>query len=171
MKDYIHTSLYKSPYGLIIIGSYHEQICLCEWVAGDYREHAKLKKFIKADIKVGDSPINREAARQLDEYFARKRQFFELPLLICGDDTQQEMLMQVSTIPFGKYKLYWEISALLDNEISRQQISKSLMQNPIAIIIPSHRVVGNRDVEQKNYTGEDHFKRVLINFERIFHLV
>lgn len=169
MKDYIHTSLYKSPYGLIIIGSYHEQICLCEWVAGDYREHAKLKKFIKADIKVGDSPINREAARQLDEYFARKRQFFELPLLICGDDTQQEMLMQVSTIPFGKYKLYWEISALLDNEISRQQISKSLMQNPIAIIIPSHRVVGNRDVEQKNYTGEDHFKRVLINFERIFH--
>lgn len=118
---------------------------------------------------MGDSPINREAARQLDEYFARKRQFFELPLLICGDDTQQEMLMQVSTIPFGKYKLYWEISALLDNEISRQQISKSLMQNPIAIIIPSHRVVGNRDVEQKNYTGEDHFKRVLINFERIFH--
>lgn len=167
MKNFIHTSLYKSPYGLLVIGSYHEQICLCEWVAGDFRNHGKLKKFINAEFKVGDSEVNREAARQLKEYFERKRKVFELPLLICGDDSQQDMLMQVSTIPFGKYKLYWEISAMLENEISRQQVSKGLMQNPISIIIPSHRVLGNRDIEQKNYTGEDHFKRVLINFERI----
>lgn len=167
MKNFIHTSLYKSPYGLLVIGSYHEQICLCEWVAGDFRNHGKLKKIINAEFKVGDSEVNREAARQLKEYFERKRKVFELPLLICGDDSQQDMLMQVSTIPFGKYKLYWEISAMLENEISRQQVSKGLMQNPISIIIPSHRVLGNRDIEQKNYTGEDHFKRVLINFERI----
>jgi methylated-DNA-[protein]-cysteine S-methyltransferase len=81
-----------------------------------------------------------EAGRQLAEYFAGTRQEFDLPLRVEGSDFQRAVCDEMLAIPFGETRTYGQIAHKLG--ASAQAVGNACGGNPIAIIIPCHRVLG-----------------------------
>lgn len=83
-----------------------------------------------------------EAKRQLAEYFNGKRQEFDLPLAPKGTPFQQAVWQALREIPYGETASYGEIAAKVGNPKASRAVGMANNRNPIAIIVPCHRVVG-----------------------------
>ncbi|GGB36220.1 methylated-DNA--protein-cysteine methyltransferase [Oceanisphaera marina] len=88
------------------------------------------------------SPLQHQACRQLDEYFASQRQHFELPLAPQGTDFQQRVWQALQRIPHGEHRSYKDIALQIDNPKAVRAVGLANSRNPIALIIPCHRVIG-----------------------------
>jgi len=86
------------------------------------------------------SPLLTEAARQLSDYFARRREAFDLPLAPEGTKDEKKLWARMTKIPFGKTATYGELAREL-GQVPRQ-LGQACGRNPIPIVIPCHRVVG-----------------------------
>lgn len=86
-----------------------------------------------------DTPVLRAAAEQLEEYFAGTRQKFALPLAPEVSAEQQRLLDALSAIPYGETCTYGDLARALG--IPAQAAGQACGANPIAIIIPCHRVL------------------------------
>jgi O-6-methylguanine DNA methyltransferase len=96
-----------------------------------------------ADVVVDHSdPLLRLACEQLLEYFAGRRQKFELPLAAHGSDFQQRVWAELSRIPFGETISYGELALRLGDKGASRAVGLANNRNPIPIIIPCHRVIG-----------------------------
>ena len=93
MNKTIQVQHYYSPCGDLILGSYGNELCLCNWVIEKHqgRVDKRLQSLLNADYAIHASDITQEAARQLDEYFGRKRTTFDIPLLFAGTDFQKNV--------------------------------------------------------------------------------
>lgn len=80
--------------------------------------------------------------QQLDEYFAGQRQQFELPLAPQGTPFQLQVWQALSAIPYGKTWSYAQLAEHIGNPRSVRAVGAANGKNPIAIIIPCHRVIG-----------------------------
>jgi methylated-DNA-[protein]-cysteine S-methyltransferase len=83
-----------------------------------------------------------EASRQLREYFAAQRRHFDLPLLLHGTDFQRRVWQQLTEIPFGETLSYGQLAQRIDNPNACRAVGLANGRNPIAIIVPCHRVIG-----------------------------
>jgi methylated-DNA-[protein]-cysteine S-methyltransferase len=83
-----------------------------------------------------------EAARQLKEYFAGKRREFDLPLRMQGTEFQQRVWQELTKIPFGETRSYGQLAKRLNNPNGSRAVGLANGRNPIAIIVPCHRVIG-----------------------------
>ena len=90
--------------------------------------------------KADDTPLLREAAAQLETYFAGERTEFDLPLRVDGSPLQREVCAAMLRIPYGYTRTYGEIAKELD--VPAQAVGQACGGNPIAIVIPCHRVLG-----------------------------
>lgn len=84
-----------------------------------------------------------EACRQLDEYFAGTRQHFELPLAPEGTAFQQQVWQALLNIPYGRTCSYGELAHQIDRPGAMRAVGSANNANPIAVIIPCHRVIGS----------------------------
>jgi methylated-DNA-[protein]-cysteine S-methyltransferase len=82
------------------------------------------------------------AARQLQEYFAGKRRAFDLPLNPQGTEFQQRVWRELVRIPFGETRSYGQLAKLLGNPNGSRAVGLANGRNPIALIVPCHRVIG-----------------------------
>ncbi len=83
-----------------------------------------------------------EATRQLREYFAGERRHFDLPLQMHGTDFQRRVWRELTQIPFGETWSYGQLAQRLDNPGACRAVGLANGKNPIAIIVPCHRVIG-----------------------------
>lgn len=111
-----------------------------------------------------ESPYLQEAVDQLKEYFDGKRTQFALTLNPEGTDFQKRVWKQLMEIPFGKTKSYQEIANQLEDPKVIRAAATANGKNPIAIIIPCHRVIGS-DGSLTGYAGGLHRKRWLLDHE------
>jgi methylated-DNA-[protein]-cysteine S-methyltransferase len=91
------------------------------------------------DAKVDPLPA---AARQLKEYFSGKRHEFELPLRMNGTEFQQSVWHELLKIPFGETRTYGQLAKRLGNPNGSRAVGLANGRNPIAVIVPCHRVIG-----------------------------
>lgn len=89
-----------------------------------------------------DHPLLLETEKQLNEYFARKRKTFSLPLDFVGSDFQKQVWEALLTIPFGETRSYGDIARQIGNPDSVRAVGGAANKNPIPIIAPCHRMVG-----------------------------
>jgi len=82
------------------------------------------------------------AARQLKEYFAGKRREFDLPLRMEGTEFQQRVWRELTKIPFGETRSYGQLAKRLNNPNGSRAVGLANGRNPIAVIVPCHRVIG-----------------------------
>jgi methylated-DNA-[protein]-cysteine S-methyltransferase len=82
------------------------------------------------------------AARQLNEYFAGKRREFDLPLRMAGTEFQQRVWRELTKIPFGETRSYGQLAKRLNNPNGSRAVGLANGRNPIAIVVPCHRVIG-----------------------------
>jgi methylated-DNA-[protein]-cysteine S-methyltransferase len=102
----------------------------------------------------GKSPINvagltqdnskfSEVTQQLDEYFAGERKHFDLPLAPSGTNFQKQVWHALTKIPYSETRSYGWIAKSIDNEKAVRAVGTANGANPIALIVPCHRVIGS----------------------------
>jgi methylated-DNA-[protein]-cysteine S-methyltransferase len=105
--------------------------------------------------------------RQLSEYFARKRRRFEVPIdLRWGTEFQRKVLKAASRIPFGELRSYTDVARRMGHPDAQRAVGSALGKNPVAIVIPCHRVVASGG-GLGGYTGGLDIKRTLMDIEGI----
>ncbi|HEX4322765.1 MAG TPA: methylated-DNA--[protein]-cysteine S-methyltransferase [Acidobacteriaceae bacterium] len=88
-------------------------------------------------------PILIETERQLTEYFAGKRQDFEVALDMRGTPFQRNVWEALLAIPFGETRSYGQLARQLGNPNATRAVGAANGRNPISIIVPCHRVIGS----------------------------
>lgn len=88
------------------------------------------------------SPLVERALAQLTEYFAGARQEFSLPLAAQGTAFQQAVWRALCDLPYGATASYQDIARQIDNPKAVRAVGAANGRNPIAIIVPCHRVIG-----------------------------
>lgn len=82
------------------------------------------------------------AHKQLGQYFAGKRTSFDVPVSFGGTEFQHEVWNALAQIPFGQTNTYGELGAYAGRPGSGRAVGGCVGRNPIAIIVPCHRVLG-----------------------------
>ena len=88
------------------------------------------------------TPALRETAQQLHEYFSGTRREFELPLKFDGTEFQHQVWTALTEIPFGVTRTYSQLARHIGNPAACRAVGLANGKNPIAIIVPCHRVIG-----------------------------
>ncbi|MFI3168478.1 MAG: methylated-DNA--[protein]-cysteine S-methyltransferase [Faecalibacterium sp.] len=113
------------------------------------------------------SPLLCEAEQALNEYFAGLRQEFELALAPVGTPFQQAVWDALLDIPYGETRSYADIAAAIGKPKAVRAVGGACHNNPIAIIIPCHRVVG-KNGNLTGYAGGLALKEYLLAQEALY---
>ncbi|HEX3650054.1 MAG TPA: methylated-DNA--[protein]-cysteine S-methyltransferase [Pseudonocardiaceae bacterium] len=105
-----------------------------------------------------------EVTRQLGEYFAGTRTEFDLPLAPRGDEFDLRVWELLRTIPYGETRSYGDLARQLGDPTLAQQVGVANGRNPLAVLVPCHRVVGS-DGSLTGYAGGLDRKRFLLELE------
>lgn len=87
------------------------------------------------------TPLLRQAARQIEDYFRGRRKTFRLPILLSGSDFRRAVLAEVARIPYGQVRSYMDLAIQTGHPRAARAVGTVNSGCPIAIIIPCHRVV------------------------------
>ena len=129
----IYTATYSSPLGAIIIESDGE--CLTGVRFAKEKEELECQPSTLQDI-----PIVTETIHWLDDYFTCKQPRKVPSLNPHGTSFQKKVWTALFTIDYGKTKTYGEIAKMV-NCRSAQAVGLAISRNPIALIIPCHRII------------------------------
>lgn len=102
--------------------------------------------------------------RQLDEYFAGRREVFDLALAPRGTPFQQQVWQALQRIPFGHTWSYAQLAQHIDNPKAIRAVGTANGANPISILIPCHRVIGSNGT-LTGYAGGLERKQALLQLE------
>lgn len=155
----IYYTTMDSPFGLI---------CVAGTAAG----------LIRVDFQGGDRPVRcaaawqeapgllRHAVHQLQEYFQGQRQSFTLPLAPPGTPFQQRVWQELQHVPFGTTLTYRDLAQRLGMPQAARAVGHANGRNPLAIVIPCHRLIGS-DGQLRGYAGGLTLKRRLLQHEGV----
>ncbi|SPF41532.1 Methylated-DNA--protein-cysteine methyltransferase [Candidatus Sulfopaludibacter sp. SbA4] len=110
------------------------------------------------------NPLLVEAARQLRAYFAGTLREFHLPLDMEGTDFQMRVWRQLETIPYGETRSYAQIAAAIGSPSAVRAVGAANGANPVAIVVPCHRVIGSSG-KLVGYGGGLPLKKRLLGLE------
>ena len=110
-------------------------------------------------------PLLEEARRELEAYFEGTLRAFDLPLAPAGTEFQRAVWGKLLEIPFGETRSYGEIARSLGRERAFRAVGAANGRNPIAVLIPCHRVIGS-DGSLTGFGGGEEMKRFLLDHER-----
>lgn len=110
-------------------------------------------------------PLLREAGNQLTAYFAGKLREFHLPLELEGTDFQLRVWNLLVQIPYGETRSYGDLARTLGAPAAVRAVGAANGANPIAIVVPCHRVIGSNGA-LTGYGGGLPLKRSLLELER-----
>ena len=144
-------AFYQSPFGLLKIGAADGKVILVGIVS-------------KQDEPNQPTALSAEVYRQLQEYFAGKRTVFTVPYALNGTSFQQAVWTQIAKIPYGQTVTYKDIAQAIDKPRAFQATGRAVGANPLAIIIPCHRVVGSNG-ELTGYAFGLEMKKSLLDLE------
>ncbi|MBK9443203.1 MAG: methylated-DNA--[protein]-cysteine S-methyltransferase [Comamonadaceae bacterium] len=112
-------------------------------------------------------PLLQRAAKQLDEYFAGRRNRFDLPLnLGTGTPFQNVVWQALRAIDFGTTCTYGFVSAQIGRPKAMRAVGAAIGRNPLSIIVPCHRVIGAGG-GLTGYAGGLHRKTALLQLEGV----
>lgn len=120
---------YSSPVGELLIESDNDKI-----ITVNFLKDSKLEEIRNTVID--------QCIEELDDYFFRGRKFFTVDLELRGSDFQKTVWNELIAIPFGTTISYEALAIRIGNIKSIRAVGLANGQNPIAIIVPCHRVIG-----------------------------
>lgn len=166
-KNVICVKRYAAPCGALLLGSFGDKLCLCDWLVEKHRGNVdrRLKRMLKAELQEGTTDVIERAEKQLDEYFAGRRREFDVPLLFVGTDFQTRVWRELLKIPFGATISYGEMARRMGCPKSVRAVANANGANAISIFAPCHRVIGS-DNSLTGYGGGLDAKRTLLELER-----
>ena len=103
MSNKIYIRYFKTAYGELMLGSYEDTLCLCDWRFRKMRASIdrRICEGLQADYEEGDSDVIRKTQEQLQAYFEKTRTCFDIPLLTVGSEFQKKIWDELIKIPYG----------------------------------------------------------------------
>jgi methylated-DNA-[protein]-cysteine S-methyltransferase len=162
----VYLQYFHTLYGELVLGESGGELCLCDWKYRKMRDQVdnRIQTALNAEFKLEETELLNETKSQLNEYFARERTTFDLPLLVVGSDFQKSVWEKLQTIPYGKTTSYLELSRILGDEKAIRAVATANGANAISIIVPCHRVIGS-DGSLTGYAGGLKAKQKLLQLE------
>lgn len=148
-----------SPLGELRLIASQTGLAAVLWDGEDY-QRIKLTGAQRANRH----PILSAAEQQLQEYFAKTRTVFELPLDLKGTAFQLNVWKALLEIPFGTTKTYGALARSLGDLKAVRAVGGALNKNPVSIIVPCHRVIGASG-QLVGFAGGLHNKSLLLELE------
>ncbi len=137
--------IYQSPYGSILIQADEQGLTALHYLLKESEEVQPNSKQAQIYLE--------QTVQQLEEYFAKKRKSFALPLhLTTGTIFQRKVWEALCAIPYGETRTYQEIAISVGSPKAVRAIGQANRNNPIAIVIPCHRVIG-KNGKMTGYMG------------------
>lgn len=149
-----YTTQYTSSIGILTLASDGKHLTGL-WIEGQKYFGSTLKKPI---IQNGETPVLQAAKKWLDNYFSGECPSPSLlPIILDGTLFQKEVWSILLTIPYGETMTYGAIASTIASNrgiksMSAQAVGNAVGKNPISIIVPCHRVIGN-DGQLTGYAG------------------
>ena len=156
-----HTTI-SSPVGSLTIAASVKGIAYIGW---DGTGIEKVAKTLKLKPVEEASPPLSQCIRQLGEYFDGTRHEFSLPLHVMGTDYQMKAWGELQKIPYGETISYGEQATRLGNPKGARAVAQANHNNPVAIVIPCHRVI-NADGSLGGYASGTDIKQKLLDMEK-----
>lgn len=124
-------------------------------------EGMKFNNLIESETN-----LIKDVKRQLDEYFCGQRRDFNIPVsFVSGTEFQKNVWLGISKIPYGKTFSYSELADSISTKALRA-VGTACSKNPLAIVIPCHRVIKS-DGTYGNYVFGENYKSQLLKLENI----
>lgn len=124
------------------------------------------KSFVPPlEYKREETPLHSKVAKELSEYFEGIRKVFDLPLATVGTDFQKRCWKALLQVPYGKTQSYGDIARAVGCPKGFRAVGMANNRNPIAIIIPCHRIIGT-DGKLVGFGGGLEIKKFLLELEK-----
>ena len=153
MTDFERVFFYDTPVGRLCIGEENGSITRVTWTQ-------LPKNYLQEE-----TALILQCKNQLDEYFIGERKSFDLPLAPKGTEFQKKVWDALKEIPYGETRTYGEIAETVGNSKAARAVGMANNRNPIAIIVPCHRVVGASG-KLVGYAGGMEQKEKLLHLEK-----
>lgn len=141
----ISYALLDTPLGLMLIGATDRGICFAQF--GDSKEElvAELQtEYVNSQIAPMQEPHHPEFAEwtnAIRRHLAGKQPDLELPLDIRATAFQLRVWKYLQSIPYGDVQSYGEVAAAIGQPTAARAVASAVARNPVAIVIPCHRVI------------------------------
>jgi O-6-methylguanine DNA methyltransferase len=156
-----------SPVGPLIVAATADAVCALEFSDADRLAatlHAQRERFA-GSLVPGANPHINQLQRQLSEYFTGVRRHFTVPLAYAGTAFQEKVWSALRRIAYGQTWSYLDLALAIGDRGATRAVGTANGKNPIAIVIPCHRVI-NEDGGLGGYGGGLWRKRILLDLER-----
>lgn len=170
MKDdierFVYIQYYDSPCGRLVLGSVGEKLCFCDWYDRPCAERnmRRLARLLDVNFVEETTAVIMQAKVQLDEYFAGRRNTFDIPLFPVGTAFQLQVWSVLLDIPYGETCSYKDVALRINNLKGIRAVAQAIGANGISVFIPCHRVVGS-DHSLTGFAGGLEAKRILLGIE------
>lgn len=163
----INIKIMNTPLGEMIAGVTASGVHLLEFFNPDRIEKQKHRLLKKSNVIFSDEPhrIHEQLQAELEQYFAGKRTEFAVHTIPTGTEFQIKVWRNLQKIRYGQTVSYQELSNSMGAPNAIRAVAGANGENPIAILIPCHRVIG-KDGNLTGYGGGLDRKRKLLNLER-----
>ena len=117
------------------------------------------------DVIWKENMVLLECKKQLQEYLKGKRKIFDVPIRFNGTDFQNVVWQKLLAIPYGQVVSYGDLATVIGKPKAARAVGSACNKNPIAVIIPCHRVVG-KSGSLTGYAGGISIKEELLELEK-----
>jgi methylated-DNA-[protein]-cysteine S-methyltransferase len=156
--------LHDSPVGPLLVAATPRGLCRIGFDPEPEREAERLARDLGARVLRSPNPLA-PARRQLDEYFESNRRDFDLPVDLAGVAAfQRAVLEELRLVPYGATATYGELATRIGRPGASRAVGGALNRNPVAIVVPCHRIVGASG-SLTGYAGGLERKRTLLDLE------
>lgn len=131
-----------------------------------YNDKAVIGVSTEKQIDADNEPsaLSDSAFEQISEYLKGKRKSFDFPYEYCGTEFQNKVWDALCEIPYGETRTYKQIAIQIGNPKASRAVGMANNKNPIAIVVPCHRVIGSNGSLVGYASGLD-VKNFLLNLE------
>lgn len=126
---------------------------------------ARLQKAYPGEAIIENRDKNRDAVKQLREYFEGTRTVFSLPMELRGTEFQKSVWKTVARVPYGQTKSYGDIAREIRKPKACRAVGAANGANPIPIVIPCHRIIGSNG-SMTGFGGGIPLKEKLLGMEK-----
>lgn len=133
----------------------------------EFRLHKQidaLARHVDAPVEVGEGPIHKLIAEEMNAYLKRDIKAFETPICTPGTPFQEMVWDYLRSIPYGRTVSYGDMAARLGMPQGQRAVGQAIAENRIAVVVPCHRVV-THDGGLGGYAGGLWRKRWLLDLE------
>ena len=159
------TSRFATAFGSLRLLAHDDALCGLLLPGEEVPEKEKSPEIWAAASDYPQHPLLDEARRQILAYLEGSLRVFKLPLAPQGTAFRQEVWRQLLTIPYGETMSYGQLAARLGDKNKARAVGGAAHHNPIALIIPCHRLIG-ADGGLTGFAGGLPLKAALLALER-----